>query len=229
MADDLDGLLDEQATYYRDRAPEYDLWWRREGMYDGGDAFNRQWHAEIDDLRLALDAFAPRGDVLELAAGTGGWTIELARYADRITAVDLSLETLAINRQKTAGTADIRHVQADVFDWRPDRRYDVVFFSFWLSHVPPSRFDGFWSLVADALAPDGRVFLIDNQPSERDDARETPGMHIRRLTDGREYRIVKVYWTPEELQERLGPKGWSFDGGRTARFFTYAAGTRRRG
>jgi hypothetical protein len=29
----------------------------------------------------------------------------------------------------------------------PDRRYDVVFFGFWLSHVPLERFDAFWSMV----------------------------------------------------------------------------------
>jgi hypothetical protein len=28
--------------------------------------------------------------------------------------------------------------------WRPDRRYDVVFFGFWLSHVPLERFAAFW-------------------------------------------------------------------------------------
>ena len=26
-------------------------------------------------------------------------------------------------------------------------RYDLVFFSFWLTHVPPSRFEWFWALV----------------------------------------------------------------------------------
>src|SRR6266511_3494592 len=31
-----------------------------------------------------------------------------------------------------------RFIRADIFEWVPDRRYDVVFFGFWLSHVPPS-------------------------------------------------------------------------------------------
>ena len=226
MTDELERLLDEQSTYYRDRAPEYDLWWRREGMYDGGEDFNRSWHAEIDELRGVLARFGPRGDVLELAAGTGGWTVELAPHADRITAVDQSPEALAINREKLAGTAaDITYVEADLFEWRPDRRYDVVFFSFWLSHVPPSRFDGFWDMVGEVLAPGGRVFLIDNlQPPST--PVERPGVSLRRLSDGREYRIVKVYWTAEELRARLAQRGWRIDGGRTERFFTYAWGSR---
>ena len=52
---------------------------------------------------------------------------------------------------------------ADLFDWRPGQQYDVVFFSFWLSHVPRARFGEFWSLVRDCLSPGGRAFLIDNR------------------------------------------------------------------
>jgi hypothetical protein len=33
----------------------------------------------------------------------------------------------------------VRFVQADLFAWKPDRRYDVAFFGFWLSHVPCDR------------------------------------------------------------------------------------------
>jgi demethylmenaquinone methyltransferase/2-methoxy-6-polyprenyl-1,4-benzoquinol methylase len=41
----------------------------------------------------------------------------------------------------------VRFIEADVFAWRPDRRYDVLFFSAWLSHVPPQRCDRFWTLA----------------------------------------------------------------------------------
>lgn len=56
----------------------------------------------------------------------------------------------------------MRFIQADLFAWEPDRRYDVVFFGFWLSHVPPARFGSFWALVADCLKPQGRVFFADD-------------------------------------------------------------------
>ena len=39
--------------------------------------------------------------------------------------------------------------------------FDAVFFGFFLSHVPPSRFEPFWSVVEGLLAPDGRVFFVD--------------------------------------------------------------------
>ena len=42
----------------------------------------------------------------------------------------------------------MNYVVADLFDWQADAGYDAVFFSFWLSHVPRSRFGEFWLLLA---------------------------------------------------------------------------------
>src|SRR5439155_11512712 len=81
----------------------------------------------------------------------------------RLTVVDASAETLAINRTKLGDdAARVEYIEADVFTWAPPRHYDVVFFSFWLSHVPYDRFDDFWLVVDRALAPGGRVLFVDN-------------------------------------------------------------------
>lgn len=94
---------------------------------------------------------------------------------------------------------------------------DVVFFSFWLSHVPRSRFSAFWSLVRSCLAPGGRVFLIDNRRDPHPGGgltdpyvvRSGPDLDLRRLHDGRRYQVVEVYYEPGELQSLLGRLGWS--------------------
>jgi SAM-dependent methyltransferase len=195
-------LLGEQKRYYAERAPEYDDWWYRRGRYElEADALAR-WQADVAGLDAALEAFAPGGLVLELAAGTGIWTRKLARLAERVIAVDANAETLALN------TAEAELVQADVFEWEPEEPVDVVFFSFWLSHVPEARFDEFWALVRSALRPGGRVFLIDSAPTGRagDDERQ-----LRQLADGREFTIVKRYWQPEELAARVRPLGFELD------------------
>jgi SAM-dependent methyltransferase len=240
---DPDDLVDEQVAYYRARAPEYDDWWLRTGRYDRGDELGRRWEAEKQVVLDALQSFRPTGAVLELAAGTGNYTQELARLADEVTALDVSAETLAIAASKLpAGGAPVTFVEADVFGWQPDRTYDVVFFSFWLSHVPPGRFDAFWSLVGSALAPGGRVFLIDNAapleqaswdlrvstgapvdatpPSSTDLER---GVSRRTLADGREFRIVKRIWQPDELTGRLATIGWDADLHRTETAFLYGS------
>ncbi len=110
-----DDLLAEQRAFYRARAPEYDEWWQRRGRYDrGGDADRIEWNREVDVVEAALAAFAPHGDVLELAGGTGWWTERLSRTADRLTVVDASPETLALNRERVQ-RPDVDYVVADLF------------------------------------------------------------------------------------------------------------------
>ena len=223
-------IQNEQVAYYRARAGEYDEWFRRDGRYDRGPEANALWAAEIGQVSDALAAFNPAGDVLELAAGTGWWTERLARYAASVTAVDASPETLAVNRAKL-GDTPIRYIEADLFGWQPDRQYDAVFFSFWLSHVPPERFDAFWGMVRACLKPGGRVFFVDSRYEETSTAAdhrlegEDATTTLRRLNDGREFRIVKVFYRPDELAARLSALGWAVEAQTTATYFLYGAGT----
>ena len=215
-------LLEEQQAYYRARAPEYDDWWFKRGRHERPPEVRRAWAAEVAALDAALDAFDPRGAVLELAAGTGLWTSRLVRSATSVTAVDASPEVLELNRDGIGGGAPVEYVVADLFDWEPPRRYDVVFFSFWISHVPPGRFEDFWALVDRALAPGGRVHLIDNAPP-RDGNDAEGGVSRRELADGRTWDIVKRYWAPDELRDRLAPLGWVADLCSTGRFFLHGS------
>ncbi|MFN8476149.1 MAG: methyltransferase domain-containing protein [Anaerolineae bacterium] len=222
--------LQEQIDYYRARAPEYDEWFLRLGRYDKGEALNRLWFDEIGEVAQALEDFSPAGNVLELACGTGWWTERLARHAGHMTAVDSSPEALALNRARL-GSDDIEYVQADLFAWRPMRAYDVVFFSFWLSHVPPEQFAAFWAMVRGALAPGGRVFFIDSLLNPTGsaanqsfgDVEET--RQVRKLNDGRAFTIYKVYYDPATLPARLGDLGWDVGVRQTANYFLYGRGS----
>ncbi len=225
---DRDPLLEEQAAYYRARAPEYDEWWQRRGRYDRGAEANRQWAEEVDVLEAALEVFAPQGAVAELACGTGWWTARLARHAAALTCIDASPETLAVNRARLLeeGLPLPHYLEADLFAWRPQERYDTIFFSFWVSHVPEERFDAFWDSVAAALKPGGRVFLIDSLQAETSRARnhgppDADGIQERKLDDGRAFRVVKLCRDPAELTERLAGLGWRASLQRTETYFLY--------
>ena len=67
---DISSSLDEQIAYYKARAAEYDEWFERRGRYDHGEA-HRVAEKEADEVRRHLRRFAPKGNVLELAGGTG--------------------------------------------------------------------------------------------------------------------------------------------------------------
>jgi demethylmenaquinone methyltransferase/2-methoxy-6-polyprenyl-1,4-benzoquinol methylase len=210
VTDDDDGILAEQVRYYRERAPQYDRWWHRTHQYELDPARREEWFAEVRRLEATVDDLAPTGRVLELACGTGLWTERLAHHAERVTAVDASPEALALNRGRLQSTrAQVEHVEADVFTWQPAERYDVVFFSFWLSHVPPGRAASFWDLVARALVPGGRAIFVDNRWDDTWKGRPPPDGWTEPRTDiGSEYVIVKRYWEPEELEAELADLGW---------------------
>ena len=190
-----EALLAEQRRYYAARAPEYEDWWWRRGRYALEPEDEARWFADVAEVERALAELAPLGDVLELAAGTGIWTRQLVPLATRVVAVDANAETLALNG------AGAEHVVADIFDWEPTERFDLCFFGFWLSHVPDDRLDSFWALVRSALGPGGRVFLVDNgRPSDSTHtSRAQSGVEMRRLGDGREFRIVKHYRDAADL------------------------------
>jgi demethylmenaquinone methyltransferase/2-methoxy-6-polyprenyl-1,4-benzoquinol methylase len=209
----LEPLLAEQVRYYRAAAAEYE---DHALPLPGG-----------SELAEALGAFRPAGSVLELACGPGTWTTQLLRHAADVTAVDASSEMLAIASARV-GEGRVRFVPADLFRWRPDRRYDVVFFGFWLSHVPPERFASFWSLVAECLKPDGRVFFVDDGYRTADELIEGERSSTiqRRLTDGTAYRIVKVPHRPADLERQLGRIGWRIKVHSTAGPFFWGTGGR---
>ncbi|MGW2510091.1 class I SAM-dependent methyltransferase [Streptomyces scopuliridis] len=198
MDSDDDALLAEQMAYYRAGAAQYD-----------------RPYAEREDLRelpAAAEGLPIVGDVLELACGTGQWTPLLAARARSVTAVDAATEVLAFARART-GSPSVQFIQADVFEWQPPRRYDTVFFAFWLSHVPPARLPDFWNTVAAALAPGGRAIFIDDGPAEAAKeevlADQSVPTAVRRLDDGSQYRIVKVFHDARTLTDDLTALGWS--------------------
>jgi trans-aconitate methyltransferase len=207
----LDELLAEQLAYYRAIAPEY---------FD-----HALEEAGGNELDAAIDDFRPRGDVLELACGPGTWTPALARHATTLTAVDASREMLALAARRVDG---VRFVEADVFAWEPDRRYDAVFFGFWLSHVPLERFAAFWDLVDRALVAGGRVLFLDDAYRTADELvyGEDSSTIRRELKDGTAFRAVKVPHEPAELERRLRDLGWEIAVTATAGPFYWGAGGR---
>ncbi len=200
-------VLSQQKLYYAQRAPEYDDWWHRRGRYELEPDALARWWADAAEAETALERLAPLGAVLELAAGTGIWTRKLVRLAERVVAVDANPETLALN------TPEAELVRADVFEWRPAETFDLVFFSFWLSHVPETRFEEFWTLVQTALGPGGRVFLVDSGTGDtaHTGTDQAGWEETRSLSDGRTFRIVKRRWAPGELAERVRPLGFELE------------------
>jgi len=227
----MSDVIREQIAYYRARAGEYDEWFYRVGRYDRGEAHNARWFHEVEAVMTALRGVGTVGRALELAAGTGNFTQVLATMADAVVAVDASTEVMMINQQKLQ-QGHVSYVQADLFTWEPEATYDLVFMSFWLSHVPPDKLDGFLSKVRRAMKVGGQVFMVDSlrDPSQTSSAVDHAGYdpesiyHTRKLNDGQHYRIVKVFYDAR-LVETLARHGIQARYETSGDYFWWAQGT----
>ena len=193
-----DEVLADQIDYYRRRAGEYDA-----------TAYGDVAAARARIARLVA-AMRPTGSVLEIACGTGLWTEALARWAGPLTAIDAAPEAVAIARDRVR-PARVTFEIADVFTWDPGARFDVIFFSAWLSHVPASRFAEFWQLLERLIIPNGRVLFIDEHVDEHGKETYLAGRDEvieRRLNDGSTFRVIKNFVDPAELELRLRRLGW---------------------
>ena len=192
-------ILDEQLTYYRKMAQEYD---EKTGQTED----LQRAFARARDL---LQQHAPVEQILELACGTGTWTRALLPLGRELTAIDASPEMLSLARQKV-GNAVVQFQQADLFQWQPSQQYDLVFFANWLSHVPPQRLDTFLGTVARAVRPGASLALVDQYaplPEDREiivrDAEEGAIYAKRSLLNGQTFLIVKVFYDLQILENLL--------------------------
>ena len=107
--------------------------------------------------------------------------------------------------------AAIALIGGSVGHGQPTARFDVIFFSAWLSHVPAGRLGQFWQLLGRLLAGNGRVLFIDEHVDERGKEAYVAGRDEvveRRLADGSTFRVIKNFVDPQELELRLRRLGW---------------------
>jgi SAM-dependent methyltransferase len=221
----------ELAAYYEARAPEYDDWYLRRGRYERGPVHDAAWNAELDAAGRWLDDLPIRGEIVELAAGTGWWSPLLATKGS-LSLYDASPAPLERARERLLAHGLRAHLHVRDAWAEPDRAVDAVFTGFWLSHVERDRLDAFLAVVRRWLKPGGTFAFIDSlrdpQSSAVDHPTPADDRSVRRLDDGREYTIVKVYYEPDDLTAALDDAG--FDAASvttTGRFFLLGQGAAR--
>lgn len=193
------------VDYYRRRAESYERIYHKP---------ERQ-----ADLR-AMEAwvrgrFAGRR-VLEIACGTGWWTVHGARDALDWLATDLNEETIAIARSKPM-PASVRFARADAYALEPlDGRFDAAFAGFWWSHVPLQRLPQWIEALHARLDAGACVVVLDNRfvpgsstaITRRDAAGNT--YQTRQLDDGSVHEVLKNFPDEAEVRTVLGTRARDF-------------------
>lgn len=201
----------EMLAYYEARAPEYDDWYLRRGRYARGPIHDAAWNAELDAAGRWLDGLPIRGEIVELAAGTGWWSPLLASKGE-LSLYDAAGAPLERARERLVAHGLRAHLHVRDAWAEPDRQVDAVFTGFWLSHVPRDRLDPFLRLVSRWLKPGGTFAFIDSRLDPQSSAADHPppadDASVRRLDDGREFTIVKVYHEAYEMEAALQDAGF---------------------
>jgi SAM-dependent methyltransferase len=180
----------------------------RDGIVENGDYVEqfRSTRALADFDQMEMDpTLAAVGSVrdkviLELGAGTGRYTVELAKGSRALLAVDFSGRSLETLATKLEGTGAVGLIQADVSRFRvAPRSFDLVF-STLVSNLPTrAHRDATYALAASALRGDGAFVFSTHRYGVRQWARREP--KDGRYTEGGIYRRL---FTPREIVEEVG-------------------------
>jgi demethylmenaquinone methyltransferase/2-methoxy-6-polyprenyl-1,4-benzoquinol methylase len=200
------------VAYYEARAAEYDDWYLRRGRYERGPIHDAAWNAELDGAGTWLDGLPVQGEIVELAAGTGWWSPLLASKGE-LWLYDAAPAPLERARERLVAHRLRAHIHLRDAWAEPDRQVDALFAGFWLSHVPRDRTQAFLELARRWLKPGGVLAFIDSladpQSGAADHLEPAGDVSVRRLDDGREFTVIKVYRDSGELDSALREAGFT--------------------
>ncbi len=194
----------EMERYYRDRVPYHDQYMSYTGPED--------MEGLLSPIIQLFEGDVAGKDVLEVACGTGNWTLVLAERARSVVATDLIGEYLDVARTKLAGATNVTFKMADAYSLDMEAvggPFDVVFAADWWSHIPRSMVDAFLVSLHGCLRPRACVVMVDMLRTISFDLAfhriddEGNEIHLRTLPDGEPYLVVKNFPSEEELRDRL--------------------------
>lgn len=123
----------------------------------------------------ALGRLLPRLDVADLGCGTGALTVEIARWARSVVAIDKSRESLDATRARAEreGARNVEFLAADLHKLDLRRKFDVVVASQSLHFVddPPKVM----SQAGKLLKKHGRLIVLELLPHTEEWVRERLG------------------------------------------------------
>lgn len=137
------------------------------------------------------------GTALDIGCGAGTDSLFLAQQGWRVTSLDFMPKALEYTQQRaeSAGVS-VNPVEADITEWEPPQKYDLVLDHGLLHNMDPVRYEAYRQTVLSALADDGEFVLLHWHPRYEGQANGKMGP-TRRSRDE-----IKAFFAPE-LQERF--------------------------
>jgi demethylmenaquinone methyltransferase/2-methoxy-6-polyprenyl-1,4-benzoquinol methylase len=200
----------EMFAYYDARADGYDDFYQGRGQ--AVPELAAEYPVDSAGVSSLLSSFG-RGDVLDLACGTGFWLTAYGAQCRSVTLVDQSAAVLTRCQRRVddLGLRDrAQLIRGDLFELAlPDRAYDACLLGFLVSHLPDAQVEALFTRLHRLLRPHAELAVIDSVWSEaRRPYRRRDGMEARPLPNGRTFTIRKRYFDRPELEALLAQHGF---------------------
>jgi len=199
--DSPNAIVAEMQVYYSRRAEWYDS-----SMGYDDPAVVAALEPVIDALRREMHGRA----VLEIACGPGFWTQRMAESAATIVASDYNDSVLAFARGKAIDASRVSFVRADAYDLSSvTGEFDGAFAVDFFAHVPTSRVAAFLEGLHRRLRSGARIAFCDQTPwpGSETTLRDAEGNHLqeRALSDGSRYRVIKHFFSDDQVRATFAP------------------------
>jgi len=185
--------------YYSERAKEHDK------VY-----LKPERQKDIKTIHSYLKKAFKDLDLLEVACGTGYWTLSIAKTATSIEAYDYNKSVLEIARSRDFENPNIVFNEDDAYKLsKVKNTYNSGFAGFWWSHIPIDKIDDFLKCFHSKLNTGSKVIFVDNSfvessssPILRTDENGNTYQN-RILENGKEFEILKNFPSEEQLNTIL--------------------------
>ncbi|MHB2023720.1 MAG: class I SAM-dependent methyltransferase [Mycobacteriales bacterium] len=177
------------ASYYEQRAPEYDEWYLSQGLF--ATRHRPGWDQEVEQLTRLVASLSP-ARTLDVACGSGFLTRHLHGPT---VATDRSRSMARIARQRLSGRAVVV-ADALALPFRSGS-FDRVMTGHFYGHLPPGERSRF---LREASRVASELVIIDSAPQ--------PGVprelvQQRVLNDGSRHQVFKRYLSASELAAEI--------------------------
>ena len=198
---------DRTTEYYARRAEQY------ERIYT-----KPERQADLALMRSTVAAYFSGRRVLDVACGTGYWTVEIAATCQEVLGFDINQEMLDIAQTKPYPNNNAHFRRADLY--APvdlGKPFNGGLAAHWWSHIDVDETDTFFNAFHAPLGSGARVLILDNRfvtssstpISRTDEAGNT--FQVRHLDDGTEFEVLKNFPTRKALLEQLAPYALNID------------------
>jgi SAM-dependent methyltransferase len=154
-------------------------------------------HAEPTLFLAEICRRRPPGRALDIGCGAGTDSLFLAQQGWDVTSLDFMPKALeyTVKRATEAGVS-VTPVEADIANWEPPHKYDLVLDHGLLHNMDPVRYAAYRECVLRALADDGEFVLLHWHPLFEGQSNGKMGPTRVGRAD------IKSFFAPE-LQERF--------------------------